>query len=339
MASIKLCFRKKTSLLCAILQSTSVLLAIGSLLTCCAQPKEPKNWAERLGFGENVKVIILHADDAGMCEEANIATQYYLENDFIQSAAIMVPCPAAEEMIKWAVENPAKDVGVHLTLTSEWKTWRWSTLVDSTEVPGLLDPEGKMWRSVPEVVMNATPEEVEKEVRAQIEKFMAAGIKPGHIDTHMGTLYAHPDLVKVFFKVAEEYGIPANAIDLSDSTVVAGFRAQGYPLDEHVIQMANEYTLPKLDFFTSVPNGDTYENKKENFKQLIKSLKPGLTEIIFHPSVESENLKSITGSWQQRVWEAQLFADHEMIAFFKEEGIIFTNWKEIMEKHHKNASN
>ncbi|MDX1284368.1 MAG: polysaccharide deacetylase family protein [Draconibacterium sp.] len=305
------------------------------ITACDTTAKEPKNWAERLGYGENVKVIILHSDDAGMCDEANIATKYYLKNDFIQSAAVMVPCPNADDMIKWAKENPNEDVGVHLTLTSEWKTYRWGTLVDSKKVPGLLDPDGKMWRSVREVVMNATPEEVEKEVRAQIDKFIAAGIRPGHIDTHMGTLYGHPEYIKVFFNIAEEYGIPANAIDLSDSTVVAGFKKQGYPLDENVVKLAAAYSLPKVDFFTSAPDGNSYENKKENFKKLIQSLRPGITEIIFHPSVETENLKSITKSWQQRVWEAKMFADKEMIQFFKDEGLVFTNWKEMMERHKK----
>ncbi|MDX1284067.1 MAG: ChbG/HpnK family deacetylase, partial [Draconibacterium sp.] len=82
-----------------------------------------------------------------------------------------------------------------------------------------------------------------------------------------------------------------------------------------------------------------YENKKENFKNLVKSLRPGITEIIFHPSVETENLKTITGSWQQRVWEAKMFGDKEMIQFFKDEGIVFTNWKEMMERHNKTKKN
>lgn len=314
-----------------------IAVFIVGLISCggeCGKKSEDKSttWAEKLGFPAGKKVIILHSDDAGMCDEANIATQYYLENDFIQSAAVMMPCPFAEDMINWAKANPKEDVGIHLTLTSEWKEYRWGTVTDSSEVPGLLDPDGKMWRSVQEVVMNASPEEVEKEIRAQIDAVLAMGYNPGHLDTHMGTLYGHPDFVKVFFKVAEEYGIPANAIDLSDSLVVNGFKAKGYPLDESVVKLAETYTLPKVDSFTSAPNAKTYEEKVESFKQLIQSLKPGLTEIIFHPSVETDTLKSITGSWQQRVWEAKMFADEDLIKFFKDEEIIFTNWVEIMEK-------
>ncbi len=311
------------------------LILIMAISACNNKSAEPKNWAEKLGYPVGSKVIILHADDAGMCEEANIATQKQLKNGDIQSAAVMMPCPYAEEMIEWAKENPKHDIGIHLTLTSEWKDYRWGTVTDSAEVPGLLDPDGKMWRSVREVVMNATPAEVEKEIKAQIDKAIAMGYNPTHMDTHMGTLYGHPDFVKVFFKVAQEYGIPANAIELSDSAVVESFKAQGYPLTDDVVALASNYTLPKVDNFTSAPNGKTYEEKVENFKLLVKSLKPGITEIIFHPSVETDNMKTITGTWQQRKWEAEIFADKDLIKFFEEEEIIFTNWIEMMARFEK----
>lgn len=99
--------------------------------------------------------------------------------------------------------------------------------------------------------------------------------------------------------------------------------------------MIANYQLPKLDFFSSAPKGGTYEEKVENFKTLVNSLHPGLTEIIFHPSVQTENLKGITNSWQQRVWEAEMFADPNLLDFFKKEDIIFTNWMEIMERFEK----
>ncbi len=299
-------------------------------------PKEPetsleaKNWAEKLGWPTGKKVIMLHADDIGMCPEANIAAKEQLTKGEIQSAAVMIPCPNAEEFINWAKENPSMDIGLHLTLTSEWKKHRWGPITPDNEVPGLLDPEDKLWRSVPEVVQHATAEEVEKEIRAQIEQSIAWGYRPDHIDTHMGTLFGDPSYVKVYMKVAQEYGIPANIIDISVPAVLAEFRAQGYPMDDSVVKMSEEYTLPKLDFFSSAPKADSYEEKVEAFKTLIKSLPAGLTEIIFHPSVETDNLRGITGSWQQRVWESQIFADPDLKEFFEEEGIIFTNWKEIM---------
>ncbi len=322
--------------------TAGIFAGLVMLLSCNSPNKsrqlseDKSNWAEKLGFPAGKKVIMLHADDIGMCAEANEAAQPYLQNDYIQSAAVMMPCAYANEMITWAKNNPREDIGLHLTLTSEWKTWRWGPVTDVAEVPGLIDPDGKLWSDVPEVVQHASAEEVEKEVRAQIEAALAQGYRPSHIDTHMGTLYGHPDYIRVFFSVAQEYGIPANVIDVSNPEVRKEFMGQGYPINEEVMQMFSEYTLPMLDYFTSAPNGSTYAEKIENFKKLIRNLRPGLTEIIFHPSVETENLRTITNSWQQRVWEAKMFADPDLIQFFKEEGIVFTNWKDIMSRFEKN---
>ncbi|NNE78320.1 MAG: ChbG/HpnK family deacetylase [Pricia sp.] len=292
----------------------------------------PNTWAEKLGWPAGKKVIMLHADDVGMCPEANIAARQQLEAGDIQSAAVMIPCPNAEEFITYAKNNPNMDVGLHLTLTSEWKTHRWGPVTDNAEVPGLLDEDEKLWHTVRQVVEHASAEEVEKEIRAQIEQSIAWGHRPDHIDTHMGTLFGDPSYVKVYMKVAEEYGIPANIIDISNPTVLAEFRSKGYPMNDSVVKMSENYSLPKLDYFSSAPNADTYEEKISKFKELINSLEPGLTEIIFHPSVLTDNLKSITGSWQQRSWEAQMFSDPDLVQFFEDEGIIFTNWQEIMER-------
>ena len=299
------------------------------------QAQEKMTNAEKLGFPKGVKVLLLHCDDAGMCEEANIAVQAYSLKDHIQSAAVMMPCPNAEEMVEWAKKHPKADIGVHLTLTSEWKDYRWGPVSGPEKVPGLIDPEGKLWHDVPDVVQHAAPEEVKTEIRAQIDKMIRLGYRPTHIDTHMGTLYGSAGFVKVFLETAEKYGIPANAIDLSDPEVRAFYQKAGYPITDEVVEILAGYKLPKLDNFGSVPKGKTYQEKRENFFQLVQSLKPGLTEIIFHPSIKTENLKSFTGSWQQRVWEAGMFSDPVVLEFFKTNNIVLTTWREIMDRFEK----
>jgi len=307
------------------------LVTIMVIMISCSNEKDNTN-AGKLGFPAGTKVLLMHCDDAGMCEEANIAVSNYFITGDIRSAAVMIPCPYAEAMVQWAKTQGSPDLGIHLTLTSEWKTWRWGTVADSVNVPGLIDPEGKMWHDVPDVLMHATAEEVETEVRAQINKVLGMGFRPTHIDTHMGTLYGSIDYLKVFLKIAKEYNLPANAIDLSDPAIAENFRKEGYPITTEVVDLLNEYPLPKLDNFSSVPNGKSYEEKRENFFALVSSLKPGLTEIIFHPSVETDNLKTITNSWQQRVWEAELFSDPLVKKFFEDNGIVLITWKEIMER-------
>ena len=292
-----------------------------------------KTNAEKLGFPKGKKVLLLHMDDLGMSNEANDAGKYYIDNDYVLSGAVMMPCDFATEFVEWVKEVPKADIGVHLTHTSEWKTWRWSPLSDASEVPGLIDPEGKIWRSVLETVINASPQEIEKETRAQINKMISLGYQPTHIDTHMGTLYGSASFLKVLLDIAEEYKIPANAIDLSNPKVAAFYKSEGYPVGKEVIEALNKYNLPQLDNFGSVPKGDSYDNVKTNFYSYVNSLEPGLTEIIFHPSFETENMKNITGSWQQRAWEAEMFSDTEVIQFLKENDIIITTWREIMERY------
>ena len=149
----------------------------------------------------------------------------------------------------------------------------------------------------------------------------------------MGTLYGTEGYVKAFLKVAEEYHIPGNIIDLSNPAIADAYRkTRTWPINEDIINAITEYKMPKLDNFTSVQPGETYELKRESFFTLIKGLNEGLTEIIFHPSTPTENLKSITGTWKQRGWEGDLFADPVVIKFLKDQGVIITDWKEIMKR-------
>ncbi len=318
---------------CLFFKSVKILAVISlAIIVFSAKAQEKLTNAEKLGFPKGTKILLLHCDDAGMCEEANIAVQSYVLKGDVLSAAVMMPCPYAADMVEWAKKHPTADIGVHLTLTSEWKKYRWTTLSDPAKVPGLIDPEGKMWHEVPDVVQHATAKEVETEIRAQIDAMLALGHKPSHIDTHMGTLYGSPEFARVFFETAVKYNIPANAIDLSNKEVAEYYRKAGYPINDEMIQYLEKYPLPKLDNFTSAPDGKTYEDKRENFIKLVQSLKPGLTEIIFHPSILTENLKSITASAQQRAWEAEMFSDPVIKQFFKDNNIQLTNWTEIMKR-------
>ena len=288
--------------------------------------------AEKLGFPAGKKVLLLHMDDLGMCEGANRSAEFYIENEFVISGSVMIPCPKAGEFIEWVKNHPEADIGAHLTLSSDWQKYRWGPVVKSAKTTGLVDQEGNLWPSVPEVILNATPEEVENEIRAQINNMIEWGVTPAHIDTHMGTLYGSVEFLNVYLKIAEEYGIPANVVDISNVETVDYYKKEGFSVSAETINLINRYNLPKLDHFTYVPKGTNYKNKKAAFFDLINNLKPGLTEIVFHPSAETEMIKDITSLWQQRVWEAKLFSDPEVILYLADNEIIITNWKEIMER-------
>lgn len=290
-----------------------------------------ETWGEKLGFPAGKRVLILHADDIGMCYEANDAAKSYLDKGDIQSAAMMVPCPWFNEIANWYKEHPEHDLGLHLAMNSEWKWYRWAPSAGAAAVPGMTDPDGYLWRDTLQTASKAKPEEIEKEIRAQIERALSRGIKPSHIDTHMGTLYARPDFTAVYLKLAEEYRIPAMALEPTEH-VIEKFRKRGIPRTQAMMDLLTNYKLPKLDDFDSIAEGDTYEKKREIFYEQVRNLRPGITEIIFHPSTLTEGLKHITGTWQQRAWEAQMFSDPEVKQFLEREGILFTNWKIMMER-------
>ena len=115
----------------------SLLLLAGCQISCFL-PEEGKTWAERLGYPPGRRVLIVHADDVGMCYEANEATQQYLESGRIQSASVMVPCPWFPAFAKWYAEHPEHDVGLHLTLTSEWRIYRWGPVSNARDVPAAM---------------------------------------------------------------------------------------------------------------------------------------------------------------------------------------------------------
>lgn len=292
---------------------------------------QAENWGEKLGFPAGKRVLILHADDVGMCYEANDAAKKQLTQGDIQSAAMMVPCPWFNEIANWYKEHPDFDMGLHLAMNSEWKWYRWAPQAGAANVPGMVDPDGYLWNDALKTAMKAKPEEIEKEIRAQIERALSRGIKPSHIDTHMGTLYARPDFTAVYLKLAEEYRIPAMALEPSDH-VIEKFRKRGVPPTQVMKDLLTNYKLPKLDDFDSIAEGKTYEEKRELFYNQVRNLRPGITEIIFHPSTLSEGMKHTTGTWQQRAWEAEMFSDPEVKQFLEREGILFTNWKDMMKR-------
>jgi predicted glycoside hydrolase/deacetylase ChbG (UPF0249 family) len=322
-------------------------IVVGVMVICMGAPlgqvrrasaqDTTKTWAERLGWSAGKRVVIFHADDIGMCYEANLAAQRALPGGVYRSASAMVPCPWFNEMAAWCVANPQYDVGLHLTLTSEWRYYRWGPVTPRDKVPGLVDPDGYLFRDVQSVALSAKPGEVSTEIRAQLARARKLGMQPSHIDTHMGTVYARPDYTAAYLRVAMEEQIPAMVIEMTPYTINK-FKKQGYPITDGTVKMLAGYTLPKLDDFHGLVEGKTYEEKRQNFFEQLRLFRPGLNEIIYHPSIETEGLKKITNSWPQRVWEERLFHDPVVKQFIKDNNFIVTDWKEVMARYRKNMS-
>jgi predicted glycoside hydrolase/deacetylase ChbG (UPF0249 family) len=298
---------------------------------------ETKTWAERLGWPAGRRVVIFHADDVGMCYEANQAVQEALTRGDYRSSAAMVPCSWFNEMAAWCVAHPKHDVGLHLTLTSEWKYYRWGPVALRDQVKGLLDPSGYLFRDVRGVAMSASAQQIGTEIRAQLARARKLGMEPSHMDTHMGTVYARPDYTQVYLQIAMEEHIPAMVIEMTPRTIEK-FTKEGYPITPASLKLLTSYTQPKLDDFHSVGEGKTYEEKRAKFLEQIRTFSPGLNEIIFHPSMETAGLKKITNSWQQRVWENRLMADPVVQRYIKDNDFIVTDWKEVMSRFKQHAA-
>ncbi len=312
---------------------------------CMAQD----TYAEKLGYPKGKKVIILHIDDAGMSYEANQGTILAMDKGVANSTSVMMPCGWVPAYMKYLQQHPTTDAGVHLTLTSEWKGYRWFPLSGREKVPGLLDKEGAMWSNVADVVKHATADEVETEIRAQIARFRSFGVEPSHIDSHMGTLFGSPAFTERYIKVGMQEKIPV-MLPGGHATLIAKERnspAQEIQQFQQVGKMLWNAGLPVLDdlfadtygwkLSAATPNSE--ENlrkmKTQKYIELLKEAKPGITMVIMHCAAPSDNFKELTDSWPTRYGDLYAMQDPELKKFIEQEGIILTTWREMRERRAK----
>jgi len=327
--------------------------------------QEAATYAEKLGFPPGVKVVIFHVDDAGMSYESNEGTIRSIENGVATSCSIMMPCPWAASFVRHALEEPM-DAGIHLTLTSEWKDYRWHPVSGKEAVPGLVDAEGALWPSVREVVQHATPDEVELEIRAQINRALDMGLNPTHLDSHMGTLFYHPPFLERYIKVGVDYGIPVMfpggnnkllEISMKENMIKQlekeGKYKEGMVLPENEMlgkapeigQQIWASGLPVLDDLHSVsgnwkPEGNPDDEawgdyKVAQFKSVLKEMEPGLAMVIVHSNGDRKTFDRISSSGGSRYADMLAMTHPELQKFIAEEGILLTTWQEVMERRKK----
>ncbi|MCA9101815.1 MAG: ChbG/HpnK family deacetylase, partial [Planctomycetales bacterium] len=254
-----------------------------------------------------------------------------LSDGFATSASAVVPGTWFTEFAEWCRSHPGHDVGVALALNSEMPYNRYGPVAPRSEVASLVDADGYLAATTLQSVINADAGEVERELRAQIERALKSGVKPGHLSPHLGTLVARADLMDVYLRLAREYWIPAVMVELTDAHIEQ-FRSEGFPLDEATVRAVREYPLPKLDHIEFIPTADSYEAKRERFMELARSLRPGITQITYSPTVKSMAVERLWPQWQQYVWDAQLIADPEVRTFLVDEGFVLTDWIEMMQR-------
>ena len=288
-------------------------------------------YAERLGWPRGTKVVIFHVDDAGMSYDSNMGAFRALEGGVATSASIMMPCPWVPQFAAWLEEHPQMDVGLHLTLNAEWKNYRWGPVAGRPAVPGLVDEQGCLRHNVRDVVSQASPDEVETEIRAQIDKALAMGIHPTHLDSHMGTCF-QPLFIERYVKVGIEKGIPVLMFGghMQHVGEEAGqFRSLLLALAERIWDAG----LPVIDDLVTQPTrAASLPERKQELISLLREMKPGITEIIVHCTAPTEVFTHISGSGAAREAELRLMTDPEVRTFIEEQGIVLTTWRRLKQR-------
>ena len=304
-------------------------------------------YAEKLGYPKGSKVLILHVDDVGMSWDSNQGAIQAMEKGVATSLSVMMPCPWVPGFIHYLKDHPSVDAGLHLTLTAEWKDYRWGPLTGKPAAPGLVDPEGALWHSVEEVVAHATADEVDAEIRAQLQRARAAGFEPTHLDSHMGTLFATPQFMERYIRLGIENKIPV-MFPGGHATMI--LQQRGDSMREQLKQTGKllwDSGLPVLDDLHNVSYGFDYSKEKNvsdeqlqkfatsRYIETIRQLKPGLTMVIMHCTAPSEIFQQISESGRTRKGDLLAMINPDFKKFLDQERIILTTWREVKEKRAK----
>lgn len=293
-----------------------LLLLFGSAFATIGQ-----NLAEKLGYDKDAKLLIVHADDLGVAHSENAASIEAFEKSGINSASIMVPCPWFPEIAVWAKNNPEADLGLHLTLTAEWKNYKWDGVLPASEIPSLIAADGYFYPASDLMAGSARPEEVEKEIRAQVQRAIDFGIQPTHLDTHMAGLFQTPSLFKAYQKVGKEFKIPV-MIPIEDIQAIQ-------PLVD-----ALDPSMVVVNRVLMMAPGVTADKWNETYTGWMTELKPGVNVLLVHLAYDDAEMQAVTvdhpdfgAAWRQR--DLNYVLSDEFRQVLKERGIQLVTWREI----------
>jgi YdjC-like protein len=257
----------------------------------------------------------------------------------------MMPCPWVPGFVAYMNQHPGLDIGLHLTLTSEWNNYRWGPVLGA-EAPTLTDNQGKFYKSVQEVVQHADPAEVAKEIDAQLKLARSMGIAPTHLDSHMGTLFARPEFLASYIQLGIDNGIPVMFPGGHDTEIIKSnplAKSMSGQLKKIGLQLWNA-GLPVLDdlydasYGWPVPDSARSSDKSlqhyrtYRYIETLKEIKPGITMVIMHCTDPSPTFKYISDSGYTRKGDLLAMLDPSLKKYIDENGIILTTWRELLER-------
>jgi len=281
----------------------------------------PKSLAERLGYARDAKLLIVHADDLGMTHSVNAASIKGLETGLVNSASIMVPCPWFPEIAGYAKAHPEIDFGLHLTLTSERVFYRWGPVASRDKVPSLIDSNGYFHLDWPEST-HIDAKEVELEVRAQVDKAIAMGVRPTHLDSHQYRLFVNgKDMFQSVLRVAHDYNLPV-------------FMVRDWFADRPYLEAALSPDDLVVDHTVTINPGVPLEKWPDFYTAALKNLQPGVTVFIIHLAFDDVEMRAATrerdtwgAAWRQRDFD--FFTSPQFKAWLREQNIQLVTWREL----------
>ena len=303
-----------------------LVLVLGASLEMSAQGSG-KTLAEKLGYPHDAKLLIVHADDVGVTHSVNAATIKALDTGLVNSASIMVPCPWFPEIADYAKSHPDLDFGLHLTLTSERVYYRWGSVASKDKVPSLIDENGYFrhdWAATTKI----DPKEVELELRAQIDRAYAMGVRPTHLDSHQYRLInGGKELFEVFLRVARAYKLPV-------------FVTRDWFPDRPYLESSLTPNDLVLDHTVTIPPDVPAEKWAEFYKSALKNLQPGVTEFVIHLAFADDEMKAATrerdtwgAAWRQRDFD--FFTSPAFRQLLQEQNIKLITWRELAHAAHQ----
>jgi len=299
-----------------------IFLFTSLLLTLNLSSQGNKNLAELLGYPRDSKLLIIHADDMGLSHSVNTACIKAFDNKGITSGSIMVPCPWSPEIAAYVKDHPGMDVGIHLTMTAEWDLYKWGGIAPADQISSLLDKNNYFYPSVEALGKAAKAIEAEKELRAQIDRAIASGVEPTHLDTHMGSVLANPELVKIYLSLSDTYHLPV----LFPRAYLSWFPPEmAKAMESKIFLLDNLFMLePKMITGKWI----------DAYKKGIETMKPGLNEMIVHLAIDNDEMQAISkghddygSAWRQH--DLDLVSSAEFKDLLKTNHIILIGWRQI----------
>ncbi len=279
-----------------------------------------ENLSEKLGYNKDDKLLIIHADDLGLSNSVNNASFKSLLEGNTSSASVMMTCDKINEVAEFSKKNPEIDFGIHLTVTSEWKFHKWNGVLDSKEIPSLINKNGNLYENKKGFTLNADVNELKKELQAQIDLAKSLGINLSHIDSHEGALFYKSEFFKVYLDLAKDNKL---AVFVPDIVTVQ--------FDKDLVPPSN---LVVIDDFYMAENGMDLNNWEEFYIGILNNLKPGLNQIIVHLGYDNQEMKDITinhpnfgSKW--RNYDYDIVSNKKFKQALVNNNIKLVNWREI----------